>query len=900
MSDIDSELAKIAEDALSCINSIASDAEDALENYQGLTPVSLSAVNTFTDQAETDSLSKISRAQFSVLQTLAAEPVIARVTVEGKDGTPKIFFISRVSPNKTREWAVASYRTPIGRLASQPTGSLVTLPSGEEVEVIDLVRLHPKKSHDVWDSVNNEYESLEFSPRTIASFLSLISPTKRLDDKDVSLLEKQLAEEASEDVITMGIKRGVIRHMALRDQPILDKYQDEIFRLPIDSQLFLAGPPGTGKTTTLIRRLGQKLDQEALTGEEKGLIKNFEDNAQLLHNQSWIMFTPTELLKQYVKDAFSYEQIPASGDHIKTWSNFRQNLSRNVFNVLKSPSGGGTFTLNKNADFLNEETLLKSQDWYEDYSNFFQQKTISGLVDDSKQLSKHPKIEVSKIGKLLERIFGTRLRKISIKEIRKLNELGQDINDLILQFGEQTERTITQSLNILLSENDAFLDEFRSQIANVILETEASFDEEEFSDPDEEGPVDVGATGRVSRTLAVRIYTGVIRALARSKVHGRKLAPKSRNGQLATWLDNRIPSNETLLSFGNALITQTQLRRFQNPYNILIQPSRLSARYREFRAMRQKEGLWYVTESFRMNEISEHEVDLIILLLYRNAAELFRSSSSFEAQEMSSKGVLARISETYRNQVLVDEATDFSAIQLAIMFELSHPKIRSFFMCGDFNQRLTSFGARSVDEINWVHTGIEIRSIKTSYRQSKLLVEFAKEIAGINGDETVEIVLPDRVDIEGVPPVLLEDGHDMEVLAQWLARRITEIERLVEKFPSVGILVNTENMVEPIAKALGDQLVEQNLNVIACKEGQTVGNDGDVRVFDIQHIKGLEFEAVFFIGVDELIENHPELFDKYIYVGATRAATYLGMTCSDKLPDQLAQLRGSFTEFWPS
>ena len=26
----------------------------------------------------------------------------------------------------------------------------------------------------------------------------------------------------------------------------------------------------------------------------------------------------------------------------------------------------------------------------------------------------------------------------------------------------------------------------------------------------------------------------------------------------------------------------------------------------------------------------------------------------------------------------------------------------------------------------------------------------------------------------------------------------------------------------------------------------------DVRVFDIQHIKGLEFEAVFFVGVDRL------------------------------------------------
>ena len=40
-------------------------------------------------------------------------------------------------------------------------------------------------------------------------------------------------------------------------------------------------------------------------------------------------------------------------------------------------------------------------------------------------------------------------------------------------------------------------------------------------------------------------------------------------------------------------------------------------------------------------------------------------------------------------------------------------------------------------------------------------------------------------------------------------------------------------------------------------------------MFDIQYIKGLEFEAVFFVGVDQLAANQPELFDKYLYVGTT-------------------------------
>lgn len=77
-----------------------------------------------------------------------------------------------------------------------------------------------------------------------------------------------------------------------------------------------------------------------------------------------------------------------------------------------------------------------------------------------------------------------------------------------------------------------------------------------------------------------------------------------------------------------------------------------------------------------------------------------------------------------------------------------------------------------------------------------------------------------------------------------------------------------------------------------------VGQESSVRVFDIQHIKGLEFEAVFFLGVDRLAQLQPELFDKYIYVGTTRAAAYLGLTCEGLLPEQLAPVRHHFATDW--
>jgi DNA helicase IV len=233
------------------------------------------------------------------------------------------------------------------------------------------------------------------------------------------------------------------------------------------------------------------------------------------------------------------------------------------------------------------------------------------------------------------------------------------------------------------------------------------------------------------------------------------------------------------------------------------------------------------------------------------------------------------------------------------MMALSDPASQSFLACGDFNQRITAWGSRSTDDLNWVASDLDIRSINITYRHSRQLNELARSIALLSSPETPEAQLPQRVDNEGVEPVLATNLSAQGAVAAWLADRIGEIERLTQMLPSIAVLVSGEEDVVPLADALNGALANKNIRAVPCARGNLAGQENDVRVFDVQHIKGLEFEAVFFVGVDRLASSEPELFDKYLYVGATRAAMYLGLvTGAPSLPSRIEALQGRFRERW--
>jgi hypothetical protein len=95
------------------------------------------------------------------------------------------------------------------------------------------------------------------------------------------------------------------------------------------------------------------------------------------HADSWLMFTPTELLKQYVKEAFNQEGIAAPDSRIKTWQDYSFELGRGPLRILRTSTGGGPFVLKPGLSFVKSDTLTMQRDWYSDFEQW-QAKGILG------------------------------------------------------------------------------------------------------------------------------------------------------------------------------------------------------------------------------------------------------------------------------------------------------------------------------------------------------------------------------------------------------------------------------------------------------------------------------------------------------------------------------------------
>ena len=641
----------------------------------------LANLNVATSSNPIMELDRIRRANTASLRHLQQEPAIARVFAVDLEGRSYTYYICRTSPVTLPDGhaKLASYRSPVGRLASLPVGEELKLPKGEVREVVEKAMLRPIRVEQGWDSKNSILEGETYGPLTVESLRSILARVPS-DEVDEQILEQLFEEELELANLAEGIRRAVLTQMELRDQSVLDQFQDEIFRLPLESRILLLGPPGTGKTTTLIRRLGQKLDLEFLSDDERSLVQNLEGSTEIPHEKSWLMFTPTSLLQQYFKESFSREQVPASDYHVRTWKDYRLEAARNVFGLLRTSTKKGGFILQDSVNYLGDEAFNNLTSWFDDFEAWQRSAYVKRLQNAAKELVSIGEGRVAELGEALVALVEPN-DSVDINQIlRGLFGKAADARKMADELRSEIDGAIWQVLAIQVYRNRIFLDELAEFLDSLGATEEEAVEEGEIQEEDDEEEEESPQTRRKSAEVAFR---RALRTQARATVRGRMPKSDTATARIIDWIGGRGLDDEKQIEVGKGVILLASVRTFVNPARLYF--NRIATRYRSFRRACQADERWYIAGAIRPTDIHPLELDMLLLSILRGARSLLSSRDVQRNLRGSFWAVLQPVQESFRNQIFADEATDFSPVQLACMSALSLPAIPSFFACGDFN-----------------------------------------------------------------------------------------------------------------------------------------------------------------------------------------------------------------------
>ncbi|MGQ9823217.1 MAG: hypothetical protein ACUVQK_15275 [Thermogutta sp.] len=702
----------------------------------------------------------------------------------------------------------------------------------------------PTSRNGMWDALVRIFETMPqgdvlgvLGHESLYQVLEDIKRGRVAEEDFLGLLEQQAAVLEFE---RSRVRRKVVDRIALRDQPILDKFQGEVSRLPLDRQVMLFGPPGSGKTTTLIKRLAQKRTPSVEEDEERLVTDYIRDN--LFRIDGWAMFSPTELLKKYLGEAFNQEGVP-DADNVRTWEKERQGLARNVFGILRSATSGRFQLDGATSGLLADPSSRGIANLHDDFSAYAETNLLNRFNEalDSLQESEDERINkaVSNLRLTLEdgRRFG-------ILDVLKLLDETEALQSEVKRIGERVSNNIRKIFNGLLKANRSLLDKIVEALP-AIKEQEVEETEEDVDETTEIAP-----TPAIARWEASNLLKKALRVWARAIAEGRR-SIGGQSGRVLDLVGNRLPPESEFVDVGASIVTRSQLRTLlQAPRTFVLG---IPVLYGSFRRQSVRKGRHFVTGEatttfLARNKLTPDEVDVVLLVMLRNARALLQFFDGRRLENVTPQDWLESIKSRYFMQVFVDEATDFSAVQLACMIELSNPRLRSWFACGDFRQRVTLNGIRNRAEIDWLNriTGVRIgiKEIEIGYRQSQRLPDLADALSALDEDGAV-VTKPPRGSEEADVWPLLGERLSGDTLSEWLAERICEVERAIGRLPSIAVFVAGDDLIDPLVKDAQSILERLNIRIVGCKEGRVVGDGSEVRVFDVQHIKGLEFEAVF-------------------------------------------------------
>ncbi len=278
------------------------------------------------------------------------------------------------------------------------------------------------------------------------------------------------------------------------------------------------------------------------------------------------------------------------------------------------------------------------------------------------------------------------------------------------------------------------------------------------------------------------------------------------------------------------------------------------------------------------NKIFNEEIDLLLFLVLKSC-KLFHNKYESESDNSNDKYIV-----TYRQHckpvIAIDQAHEFSLLELACMQELSDYKYNCVTLAGDLTQSIKKNGIKSWTEyanLTYENT-VDIQyNLTKSYRQTGTLFKITNKLYS-------QINKAEKSNFEPYFPISEFDSKPLKFISKnldekvkWIIERIVEIrERSDNRIPSTAIFVKDKATMEEFERIAKSMMLENAIPFAACYGENDMGQTGQVRLFEIKHIKGLEFEALFIVDIDTMKLKDNLL--RYLYVGVSRAHSFVGLT----------------------
>lgn len=247
--------------------------------------------------------------------------------------------------------------------------------------------------------------------------------------------------------------------------------------------------------------------------------------------------------------------------------------------------------------------------------------------------------------------------------------------------------------------------------------------------------------------------------------------------------------------------------------------------------------------------------------------------------------------------IMIDEGQDFGSEWFSLVSQLLNPETKSLLLVEDRAQTIYKRKKSYVQDIGLSFQG-RSKVLSINYRNTAQIVKFAWDFYQthsvlknkvITREHEGDIIAPQSTRRKGLEPAIVKVDRFMKE-AKIVAKQINKLhEQKKVPFSEMLILYRVKRMhqmnyIDVLTRALKEEGIDYYWMTESNDSKRNFNkDDGKVKISTIDSSKGLDFQAVFIVNVDNMpfsLQEDKEREVSLLYIGMTRAKEYLCLSYS--------------------